>query len=71
MQRRPRDAPPLLLDAARRIEAFDRRAARETYRDAFIAAIYAGRLAGEAGVPEVAAALRSAVASGDPPRATH
>ena len=43
MQRRPRDAPPLLLDAAGRIEAFDRRAARETYRDAFVAAILGQR----------------------------
>ena len=70
MQRRTRDAPPLLLDAARRLERFDRRAARSTYRDAFIAAIYAGRFAGETGVPQVAAAVRSAPPSADPPSAT-
>ncbi len=70
MQRRPRDAPPLLLHAARRLERFDRRAARSTYRDAFIAAIYAGRFAGDTGVPQVAAAVRSAPPSADPPSAT-
>ncbi len=45
VQRRVGDAPPLLLGAARRIERFDRRVARDTYRDALIAAIYAGRFA--------------------------
>jgi DNA-binding CsgD family transcriptional regulator len=70
MQRRAGDAPPLLLGAARRIERFDRRAAREIYRDAFIAAIYAGRFAGETGLPVVAAAVRSAAASNTPQSAT-
>jgi DNA-binding CsgD family transcriptional regulator/tetratricopeptide (TPR) repeat protein len=70
MQRRPRDAPPLLLGAAQRLEGFDRRLARDTYRDAFIAAIYAGRFAGDAGLPQVAAAIRSAAPSADPPSAT-
>ena len=70
MQRRPRDAPPLLLGAARRLELIDRRAARDTYRDAFIAAMLAGRLGGATGVPEVAAAIRSAPPSTDPPSAT-
>ena len=70
MQRRPRDAPPLLLRAARRLERFDRRAARDTYRDAFIAAIYAGRFGGETGLPEVAAAVSSAAPSSEPPSAT-
>ena len=66
MQRRPRDAPPLLLGAARRLELFDRRAARNTYRDAFIAAIYAGRFGDHTGLREVAAAIRSAAPSTDP-----
>ena len=70
MQRRPRDAPPELLCAAQRLEQFDRRAARDTYRDAFIAAVIAGRLAGDTGLPEVAAAIRSAAPSTDPPSAT-
>ena len=51
MQRRPRDAPPLLLGAARRLEPFDRRTARDTYRDAFIATFYAGRCGGDTGLP--------------------
>ena len=70
MQRRPRDAPPLLLGAARRLELFDRRAARDTYRDAFIAAMLVGRFGGDTGLPEVAAAIRSAAPSTDPPSAT-
>ena len=70
MQRRAGDAPPLLLDAARGLEPFDRGVARDTYRDAFIAGIYAGRFAGETGLPEVAAAVRSAAPSAEPPSAT-
>jgi len=70
MQRRPRDAPPLLLGAAQRLEAVDRGLARDTYRDALIAATYAGRFAGDTGLPEVAAAIRSAGPSADPPSAT-
>ncbi len=70
VQRRGRDAPPLLLAAARRLERLDPRAARDTYRDAFVAGIVAGRLAGETGLPEVAAAIRSATSSTDPPSAS-
>ena len=70
MQRRPRDAPPLLLSAARQLERFDLSFARETYRDAFIAAVYTGRFVGEAGLPEIAAAVRSAAPPADPPSAT-
>ena len=70
VQRRASDAPLLLLGAARRLERFDRRVARDTYRDAFIAAIYAGRFAGDTGLPEVAAAIRSAPPSADPPSVT-
>ena len=66
MQRRPRDAPPLLLGAARQLELFDRQAARSTYRDAFIAVIYAGRFGDQAGLREVAAAILSAAPSSDP-----
>lgn len=39
------DAPPLLLDAAKRLEPFDLELARETCLDAWGAALYAGRLA--------------------------
>jgi DNA-binding CsgD family transcriptional regulator len=70
VQRRTSDAPPLLLRAARRLERFDRRVARDTYRDALIAAIYTGRFAGDTGLPEVAAAIRSAPPSADPPSVT-
>jgi DNA-binding CsgD family transcriptional regulator/tetratricopeptide (TPR) repeat protein len=70
MQRRASDAPPLLLRAARRLERFDRSAARDTYRDAFIAALYAGRCGGDTRLPEVAAAVRSAAPSTEPPSVT-
>jgi DNA-binding CsgD family transcriptional regulator len=66
VQRRVGDAPPLLLGAARRIERFDRRVARDTYRDAFIAAIYAGRFARDTGPREVAASIRSSAAADSP-----
>jgi DNA-binding CsgD family transcriptional regulator len=69
IQRRVSDAPPLLLRAARRLERFDRRVARDTYRDAFISAFLAGSFAGDAGLPEVAAAIRSA-APAEPPSVT-
>jgi DNA-binding CsgD family transcriptional regulator len=39
------DAPPLLLRAARALEPLDARLARETYLDAWSAALFAGRLA--------------------------
>ena len=42
---RGRDAPPLLLAAAKRLEPLDATLARETYLDAFSAALFAGRLA--------------------------
>ena len=41
-----RDAPPLLLAAARRLEPLDAALARETYLEALRAAIFAGRLDG-------------------------
>src|SRR5208282_6550296 len=56
--------------AAQRLEGVDRGLARDTYRDAFIAAIYAGRFAGDTGLPQVAAAIRSAAPPTDPPSAT-
>jgi len=56
-----RDAPPLLLRAARQFEIIDDRRARETFLEAFSAALLAGRLAVGAGVSEVAEAVRAAV----------
>jgi DNA-binding CsgD family transcriptional regulator len=67
-RRRGRDAPPLLLDAARRLEPLDGRLARETYLEAFSAAVFAGRLNGSRGVREVAEAARTAPLAPQPPR---
>jgi DNA-binding CsgD family transcriptional regulator len=66
---RGRDAPPLLLRAARRLEPLDATLARETYRDAFYAAFTAGRLATGDGVLEVAEAARTAPPGPQPQRA--
>jgi DNA-binding CsgD family transcriptional regulator len=55
---RGRDAPPLLLEAARRLEPLDSGLARETYLEAFEAAMFAGRLGAGADEREVAAAAR-------------
>jgi DNA-binding CsgD family transcriptional regulator len=44
VRRRGRDAPPLLLDAARRLEPLDEAMARDTYLEALAAAMFAGRL---------------------------
>ena len=58
---RGRDAPRLLVEAARRFSALDPVVARETYLEAVSAAMFAGALAGPgAGVPEVARAARAA-----------
>ena len=62
------DAPPLLLDAARRLEPLDAGLARETYLDALGAAIFAGRLAEGAGVDQVAEAARRAPPRPQPPQ---
>ena len=57
---RGRDAPPLLLAAAKRLETLDGTLARETYLDAFSAAVFAGRLAQDVGVRDVADAVLAA-----------
>jgi DNA-binding CsgD family transcriptional regulator len=57
---RGRDAPPLLLAAAKRLEPLDATLSRETYLDAFSAALFAGRLARGGGVREVAEAVLAA-----------
>ncbi|HUE27099.1 MAG TPA: AAA family ATPase [Solirubrobacteraceae bacterium] len=57
---RGRDAPPLLLQAAKRLESLDARLARETYLDALIAAVVAHRLATGVGLLQVADAVRAA-----------
>ena len=62
---RGNDAPPLLLAAARRLESLDPGLARETYVDAFIAAMFGARLNEGIGVREVAEAARAAVRRSD------
>ena len=57
---RGRDAPPLLLKAARRLESLDVGLARETYLDALWAALFVGRLADDGGLVAVAQAVRAA-----------
>ncbi|HEV3318712.1 MAG TPA: LuxR C-terminal-related transcriptional regulator, partial [Solirubrobacteraceae bacterium] len=52
--RRGSDAPPLLLEAARELEAVDPPLARATYLDALAAALFAGRLSRGASALEVA-----------------
>ena len=62
------DAPPLLLKAAKRLEPLDPELARETYLDAWGAALFAGRLATAGGLLEVSRAARSAPQPPHPPR---
>jgi DNA-binding CsgD family transcriptional regulator len=57
---RGRDAPPLLLQAAKQLEPLDLRLARDTYLEALSAAMHAGRLGGRDGVRKVADAARRA-----------
>ena len=57
---RGRDAPPLLLEAAKRLEPLDATLARETYLDAFAAALSADRLASSGDAAAVAAAVLAA-----------
>ena len=62
-----RDAPPLMLSAAKQLEALDVGLARETYLEAFTAALFVGRLSPAVG--EVARAARMAPAPRAPARA--
>jgi DNA-binding CsgD family transcriptional regulator len=62
------DAPPLLLKAAKRLELLNLELARETYLTAWMAALFAGRLAGAGDLLEVSRAARALPASADPPR---
>jgi DNA-binding CsgD family transcriptional regulator len=65
---RGRDAPVLLLAAAKRLESLDPRRAREVYLDALTAALFAGRLAGEYDTEQVARAVRDAPPVSTEPR---
>jgi DNA-binding CsgD family transcriptional regulator len=59
------DTPALLLQAAKRLDPLDVRAARETYVEAFEAALHSGRLSGDYGIAETA---EVAVNASPPPR---
>jgi len=54
------DAPPLLLTAAQRLERLDPKLARDTYLDAWGAALLAGRSRTQGSLVEVSRAARSA-----------
>jgi len=62
------DAPPLLFKAAKRLEPLDLGLARETYLSGWMAALFAGRLAGAGDLLEVSRAARALPAPADPPR---
>jgi DNA-binding CsgD family transcriptional regulator len=53
------EAPPLLLDAARRLEPLDLGLARDTYLNALAAAQFAGRFGRERGIAYVARAAKA------------
>ena len=57
--RRTNDAAPLLLKAAKRLEPLHLDLARETYLSAWMAALFAGRLAGAGDLLEVCRAVRA------------
>src|SRR3954466_2347541 len=63
-------APPLLLEAAQRLERLDPELAREIYLDAWGAAFFAGRLASAGSLVEVSRAAKSAPRSTRPLRAS-
>ncbi|HEY1970776.1 MAG TPA: LuxR C-terminal-related transcriptional regulator [Pseudonocardia sp.] len=67
---RGRDAPPLLLRAARALDTLDLRLARETYLDAWSAALFAGPLVTTGSLLDVSRAARSAGPSPEPVRAS-
>src|SRR5262249_680189 len=63
-----RDAPALLLAAARELEPISPELARDAYLDALAAAIFVGRLAGDVGLQQVASAARAAPLSSARPQ---
>jgi DNA-binding NarL/FixJ family response regulator len=65
-QSRGSDAPPLLLRAAKTLEPLDPRLARETYLDAWSAALFAGRFASTCSLDEVSREARRAPPAAQP-----
>lgn len=66
-QDRGGDAPLLLLRAARKLETLDVRLSRDTYLDAWSAALFAGRMASGSGLLDVSRAAATAPKPADPP----
>src|SRR5215469_5322906 len=62
------DAPALLMEAAKQLQPLDAALARQTYLDAWLAAMFAGRFAGAGDLHEVSQAARSAPPPADAPR---
>ena len=62
------DAPPLLLAAAKRLESLNLELARETYLSAWMAALFAGRLAGTSDLLAISRAVRALPPLMHPPR---
>jgi DNA-binding CsgD family transcriptional regulator len=62
------DAPPLLLKAAKRLEPLNRDLARDTYLSAWMAASFAGHLAGAIDLLEVSRAALALPPPKQPPR---
>jgi len=62
------DAPALLVKAAKQLESLDAALARQTYLDAWLAAMFAGRFAGAGDLQEVSRAARSAPPAAGAPR---
>ena len=67
-QNRGSDAPLRLLRAAGRLETLDVRLSRDTYLDAWSAALFAGRLASAGSLLDVSQAVRAAPEPAHPPR---
>jgi hypothetical protein len=62
------DAPALLVKAAQQLELLDATLARQTYLDAWGAAMFVGGFVGAGSLPEVARAFRSALPPAGTPR---
>ena len=67
-QRRGSDAPPLLLKAAKTLETLDPQLARDTYLDAWSAALFAGKLATAGSMYHISAEVLQAPPAAAPAR---
>jgi DNA-binding CsgD family transcriptional regulator len=69
-QHRGSDAPPLLLRAAKTLQPLDLKLARDTYLDAWCAALFAGELAHEGNLYELSREARGVPGASEPPRSS-